>query len=141
MIIKTHLTLKRVRDTGRETLGVIEDFHGIPFAVTMEPTWLDNMKDASCIPAGDYLCKRVDSPKYGDTFEVTGVPNRTHVLFHWGNLAKNTEACILIAEKFGRLGGRTAILQSKNVPGEGFNEFIQIAKGIDSFWIRIKWCD
>jgi len=136
--MKTYMEIKRITDNG-PTFGVFKDFEGKPFAVTLEPEWLNNLVDNSCIPSGDYLCKRVDSPKYGDTFEITGVPGRTHVLFHWGNLPKNTKACVLVAEKFGELGGKTAILQSKNSPGEGFNEFMDITKGLDYFWIRIKY--
>ena len=138
MSIKTYMEIRRITDDG-PTFGVFKNFEGKPFAVTLEPAWLNNLVDNSCIPSGDYLCKRVDSPKYGDTFEITGVPGRTHVLFHWGNLEKNTKGCVLVAEKFGILGSDTAILQSRNSSGGGFNEFLDIVKDRDDFWIRISY--
>ena len=96
---------------------------GIPFAVTLEPHWVDNLKNYSCIPEGSYVCKRVNSPTYGLTFEVTGVNGRTAVLFHWGNEIDNTEGCILLGEEFGELGNSPAILSSKRAFAEFMGKF------------------
>ena len=40
---------------------------------TLENPWLDNEPYVSCIPKGNYKCHRVDSPRYGDTFQVMNV--------------------------------------------------------------------
>ena len=63
---------------------------------TLENPWLDNAPNISCIPVGSYVCKRVISPKYGETFEITGVDGRTHILFHEGNYPSNTMGCVLL---------------------------------------------
>jgi len=73
------LELRRI-STGGRTFGVLK-FDNTPFAVTLELDDLENRPNISCIPAGEYICKRVNSPKFGDTFEVANVPGRTHILF------------------------------------------------------------
>jgi len=131
------IKLKRVH-CGDVTLGVLID--DIPFAVTLEPPWKQNEIGTSCIPAGRYLCARVKSPKFGDVFEIMGVAGRSDVLFHWGNRLADTSGCVLVAEKFGRLAGKAAVLTSRNSPGEGFNELTQKMKGLQTFYVDIEWC-
>lgn len=63
---------------------------------TLENPWRDNRKWASCIPKGRYVCKRKNSPRFGETFEVMNVPGRTHIVFHWGNWERDTLGCILV---------------------------------------------
>lgn len=63
---------------------------------TMENPWLNNKKTDSCIPTGTYICKPVNSPRFGKTIEVTDVPNRSHILFHAGNSPDDTDGCILL---------------------------------------------
>lgn len=127
------LILKRVSQIGDATFGVLIN-GSTPFAVTLEPSWEDNKKNISCIPTGSYSCKRVNSPRFGNTFEIMDVKNRTHILFHQGNRERNTEGCVLVAEEFGRLGGEAAVLSS----GKGFTEFMSILQGLDEFSIVIE---
>ena len=127
------LKLKRVADNEDATFGVLINGN-IPFAVTLEPAWEDNKKGISCIPSGPYSCKRVKSPKFGDTFEILDVEERTHILFHKGNSERNTQGCVLIAEEFCRLNGKAAVLAS----GRGFTEFMSILKEIDEFDLIIE---
>lgn len=63
---------------------------------TLEPQWMDNQANISCIPAGSYQCSITQSPRYGKVYEVKDVPNRSHILFHSGNWAKDTQGCILL---------------------------------------------
>ncbi len=101
------LILKRLWDNGRETVGVL--LYVVPFALTLEQPYRANKpddpntpeNDASCIPPGRYLCKRVLSPKFGLTFEVTGVPGRTNILLHGGDRAPQSLGCILVGLSFG----------------------------------------
>lgn len=127
------MTLKRTHHRADGTFGVFDD-EGEPFAITCEPP--KGAKDRYLIPAGEYLCKRVLSPHFGDTFEITGVTGHDHVLFHWGNTFRDSLACILVAEKFGIINGVTAVLESKKA-GEGFMEFIGRVKGRDAFKLVI----
>lgn len=126
--------IQRRTATGPQgTFGVLH-FENIPFAVTLEPEWMDNRpmtedQQGSCIPAGEYYCKRVKSPRWGNTFEITNVPYRTHILFHKGNVHGNSDGCVLVAEKFEELNGKAAILDSAG----GFNEFLGLLSLDDVF--------
>lgn len=131
--METKLTIVRVSSLDEGTFGVML-FDGKPFAVTGERPWLDNKDSVSCIPAGMYLCKRYKSAKYTDTFEIMNVPERTYVLFHKGNFPlKDSEGCILVAEKFGEVNDKVAVLES----GHGFKEFIEKLKGVATFVLQI----
>ena len=124
--------LVRVAFTKDGTFGVLLD-QGIPFCVTLERPWLHNQQGMSCILGGEYTCKRVQSPKFGNTFEVMDVPRRTHILFHKGNLMDDSHGCILLGEQYEPIGGKNAIQAS----GKAFNEFLLRTKDIDSFILRI----
>lgn len=126
--------LKRVSNTDHGVFGVLME-GAIPFAVTLEPPWRDNKENESCIPVEMYRCERVLSPKFGMTFEITEVEGRTGILFHKGNLEKNTKGCVLIAEEFGILNDGPAVLAS----GRGFSEFMQRLDGEDRFALSIMW--
>lgn len=133
------LTLRHVRTskTSYGTFGVLHYPKGeqwIPFVLTLEDPWLNNAPFVSCIPAGTYLCKRVRSLKFGDTFEITNVPNRDHVLLHWGNSQKDTEGCVLLGEEFGSdPDGLPVIWSSKRA----FDEFVRRTKDVDEFTLVI----
>jgi hypothetical protein len=75
--------LKRIESNSFGTFGVLIDRRpvlGIPFALTVEPPWRDNRPFLSCIPSGSYLCSKVDSPRFGNTWEVAGVDDRLTIL-------------------------------------------------------------
>ena len=126
------LLLRRVAATDYATYGVlIRD--GVPFAVTLERPWLDNTPRESCIPAGTYRCQRVDSPKFGDTFEVTGVPGRSHILFHKGNVAEDSLGCILVGEAFNPVKGKPGITAS----ADGYGEMMALQQGVNTFTLTV----
>ncbi len=125
--------LIRIAYTPLSTFGVLLD-EGIPFCVTLERPWLENKKSVSCIPHGYYLCERVQSPKFGDTFEIVDVDARSHILFHKGNLSEDTHGCVLVGERYDPLGEKNAILSS----GKAFIEFKKRTKGAKFFKLRIE---
>ena len=131
--MKIDLLLSRVATNDHGTFGVLS-WDGQPFAVSLEDKWRHNKKFMSCIPSGTYTCKRVNSPKFGDTFQVMHVQNRTNILFHKGNTTRNTEGCILIGEEFGILTGEPAILASN----KGFSGFKRLTAEVDSFTFAIR---
>ena len=94
---------------------------GIPFALTLEPPWRNNEKNISCIPAGIYNCAFHISPKFGPTYEVKEVPDRSHILFHKGNYTHNTKGCILVGEQIEKTDTREASLLAS---AKGFGEFM-----------------
>ncbi len=93
-MLKLKLIRKVYTDSGTKGLLYTAE-NSYPF-YTMENPWLDNKKTDSCIPTGTYICKPVNSPRFGKTIEVTDVPNRSHILFHAGNSPDDTDGCILI---------------------------------------------
>lgn len=115
------------------TFGVLFD-EDIPFCLTLEREWKDNEENISCIPRGEYLCKRVESPKFGDTFEVCDVPGRSHILFHRGNIEDDSEGCIVIGEQYHKYKNKISIKASR----EGFAEFKQRTDDINYFKLEIK---
>ncbi len=107
----------------------------VPFCLTLERKWVDNKVGESCILSGAYICQRVNSPKFGETFEVKNVPNRTAILFHKGNIMDDSHGCIILGEQFEPLEGKNAVISS----GKAFIEFIQRTQGINEFDLFILW--
>jgi len=127
------MILKRIAETINATFGVLIH-NGVPFTLTLENPWKNNKRDISCIPAGNYNCKRYQAPSHGNTFRIMNVSNRGCILFHKGNRDENTLGCILVGEKYGVLGGEPAILAS----GDGFTEMMEKLKDVDEFTLTIK---
>jgi len=115
------------------TFGILKINKAV-FCVTLEPKDEENQPFISSIPAQQYICRRIVSPKWGETFEVTNVPLRAYVLFHPGNIQDNTEGCIILAQYFGKLMGDRAVLNS----GKTFQAFMEVMKGYDDFHLTIK---
>ena len=116
------------------TFGMMLDMT-TPFCLTLELEWKQNQSNESCIPDGDYTCRRINSPKFGNTFEICNVSNRSHILFHKANIESDLLGCIGLGEEFGILNNKTAILAS----GRAFAEFIERTKDIDEFKLSIFW--
>lgn len=126
------IILTRKIQNGAATLGRLVVPSGA-FWFTLEnpkrPTPVDDR-----IPPGFYICKRVDSPKFGDTFEVTKVPGRSHILFHSGNKEKDTLGCILL----GKASNSVDEIYRSRV---AFREFMTYFVNVDEFPLRVeeKW--
>lgn len=68
-------------------------------AYTLELPWRNNTNFISSIPAGSYGgIVRYDHSDHW-RIQLVGVPKRTEVQFHIGNVPKNTEGCILVGSK------------------------------------------
>lgn len=130
--------LKRVTNTSRGTFGVLIDENYIPFLLTLEPPWMNNVHEISCIPMGSYKCQRTHHPKHGECFQVMNVENRSDILFHQGNTIKDTEGCIILGKEFGYLYDKSpAILMSLDAVN---GIFIRRLKDINEFNLRIIEC-
>ena len=92
-----------IRDTFTENSTIGELFiNGERFCDTLENPWLNNQRNISCIPAGQYKV-RLRLPRESATRDylhllVQDVPNRDYILFHIGNTAKDTSGCILVGQ-------------------------------------------
>ncbi len=126
------MILKRVEHTDKCTRGVLLHDDKI-IAVTLENPWKDNTPNISCVPIEIYECRRTQSPRFGETFEVANVDGRTHILFHLGNVEAQTRGCILLGEKFGDLNGEPAVLNSKATMAK----LMEIMEGVDLFSLNV----
>jgi hypothetical protein len=88
---------------------------------TLELPYLENHKDISCIPPGEYKCDRVTSKKFGICYILNDVPSRSNIIIHVGNYASermlleraimrnvkkvDTLGCILVGLRFFDLNG------------------------------------
>lgn len=107
------LRLTRVSEHNQSTMGVL-CIDNAPMFVTLEDAWRDNEKMVSCIPTGIYQVRLYKSPRFGTTYQVMNVEDRSHILFHAGNTHKDTHGCILLGMQFGRIRGESAILASRS---------------------------
>lgn len=108
MVTKKHTEVKGVnllilRDTftDESTVGSLY-IDGERFCDTLELPYRDNQTSISCIPIGQYKV-RLRTAKESATRDylhllVKDVKNRSHILFHKGNTAKDTRGCILVGQ-------------------------------------------
>ena len=123
----------RLEESEQGTLGALRIQKEL-FCCTLEEADRLNAANISSIPAQQYICRRVQSPKFGETFQVMDVPGRSHILFHAGNVDRDTEGCILLGSSWGKLSGRRAVLNS----GTTFRAFMDAMQGHDELHLTIK---
>jgi len=103
---------------------------------TLENPYLDNQRNISCIPEGKYKV-RLRTARESATKEylhllVQDVPDRSLVLFHTGNSAKDTRGCILVGigteqdfVKNSRLAMELLVKEILNLGGTNINLIIK----------------
>lgn len=77
------------------------------FVWTVERPWANNAPRESCIPEGEYALapRRFNRGGY-NTWEVTGVPNRSLILVHKANTMNDLLGCIGVGRRLGALADR-----------------------------------
>lgn len=127
-------TLIRTSLAADGIFGTLDKADGENIAVTLEHSYNGRPK----LPPGSYTCvkglhKLHDGISF-ETFEITGVPGHTGVLFHVGNYNKDSNGCVLLGRRVvPQETGERMITSSKNT----FNKFIDITKNIDSFVLKV----
>jgi len=95
------INLLLIRDTFSKVSTLGELFlNGERMCDTLENPWIDNQRNISCIPEGEYPV-RLRYPRESATRDyvhllVQDVPDRDWILFHRGNFPKDTSGCILV---------------------------------------------
>lgn len=133
------VTIVRVtKNPFRPQRGVLL-YQGEPVVVTLELPWLNNTHEISCIPEGVYECQKrsgrvtLDGASRPIVYEVQDVPNRTGILIHPGNTAKDTHGCILVGREYTEIDRQPAIGDSQI----GFAAFQYVLGVFESFSLRI----
>ena len=116
----TYLKVVRHSDDGTQTLGqmfVIKDGGDAFYCDTLELPWKDNEHAVSCIPKGEYQCRKVGpSPHipYPHIW-ITDVPDREGVKIHVANFVSQLRGCIAVGTGLADLNhdGRMDVVASK----------------------------
>lgn len=140
--VKDDPTIGTLRGDGGRLLGIY----------TLEEPWLENEPNISCIPEGSYVAKRRFDVELGTkakrgedlhpletTFEVSGVPGRSGILFHPGNTTLDTRGCILPGFSVGPwkslyMNFDFAVLDSRRA----FRTFLEWTDDVDRFNFLVK---
>lgn len=101
---KMNSVLVRIVETGKFTQGRLYLYNGeaeqLFSCCTLELPWLENEKNISCIPAGNYHIRQRYSYRFRDHWHVENVPDRSMILIHSGNYTRDTHGCVLVGRVF-----------------------------------------
>jgi len=136
------LTLTRTAYTPNGVFGTLTGEGGLHLADTLEHAYAATdpssgpncLQDQPKLPVGTYQCVKgthtLDHhPLPFQTFEVTGVPGHTGILFHIGNYNNDSDGCILL----GQYLDNTMIIHSKQT----FDAFMTVMQNVPSFTLVV----
>jgi len=133
------MLLARVISDSKETLGRLivfgKNIRIIFDCATLEPPWLDNKKNISCIPVGLYRVKHRYSEKYEHHLVLIDVNGREYILIHWGNYYSDTEGCIIVGTHHKDINkdGKLDVVNSRRT----FNNLMVLVKDETDMSLRI----
>ncbi len=130
-----NLLLIRDTFTKESTIGKLF-INGESYCDTLENPYINNERNISCIPEGQYKVRlrlaRESATRDYLHLLVQDVPNRSYILFHIGNTAKDTSGCILVGNgrqqdvvENSRLAMDLVIKEILNLGGENINLIIK----------------
>ncbi len=130
-----NLLILRDTFTDESTLGELF-LNGERFCDTLELPYRDNQRSISCIPIGEYKVRlrvaRESATRDYLHLLVQEVPNRSYILFHRGNTAKDTRGCVLVGQtreqdrvNNSRLAMDLIVKEVINLGGENINLIIK----------------
>lgn len=122
----------RVVSNSSHVLGVLS-LADRPICFSLELPWLDNLKRRSCVPSGDYTANVEHHKLLGQVARLSDVPERSGILIHSANFARELEGCIAPAMRFDKEAGVMAGLDSKKALQKIFNLISQ------RFTLQIRW--
>lgn len=129
-----NLILTRTDYLPEGIFGTLEDDQALFFMYTLEHSYLDGEVYNPKIPKGTYTCVRgkhqlEHMTEPFETFEITGVPNHDHILFHVGNYNKDSQGCVLLGLD---LSGDEVIDSRK-----AFEIFMECQRGVNEFTLEV----
>lgn len=128
--------LRRVNNVG--AFGMLIYDGRAPVCGSLERTFLINSIWRPKIADGLWHCQRSKYHKGGYTTYEIFIPGHTRILFHKGNWPKDSDGCVLLGETYHDFDPAKGIQDpGLGRSGEGFDEFMQLADGVDSFFLRV----
>jgi hypothetical protein len=130
------VVLNRLKDTGKETLGLItvhKDLNEIFSCKSLELSWRDNKRNLSCIPKGEYKANVRFSEKHGEHLIVNHVEDRDYILIHAANYHFQLRGCVAVGKDYSDINkdGELDVISSRDT----LDELLSILP--DSFNITI----
>ena len=105
--MKVTITRSKLEDA--QTLGTLvltnDDGKKLFNCKTLELPWLNNKRNESCIPLGNYKVVTRQSARYNKHYHIQDVPGRSFVLIHIGNYYTQTKGCILVGKSVSDING------------------------------------
>jgi hypothetical protein len=138
-----NLTLKRDQYRKDGIYGRLLNDKDEQVAVTLEHAYDPNDEGsfAPKVPQGTYTCQRGQHQLAGmsapfTTFEITGVPGHTGILFHRGNYNSDSEGCVLLGRDIAtsNLDGTQMLTLSAIT----FTSFMCMLNGVDQFTLTVS---
>ena len=105
--MKVTITRSKLEDA--QTLGALvltnDEGKKLFNCKTLELPWLNNKRNESCIPLGNYKVVARQSARYNKHYHIKDVPGRSFVLIHIGNYYTQTKGCILVGKSVSDING------------------------------------
>tara|TARA_R110001632_G_scaffold231703_1_gene370808 strand:+ start:23095 stop:23526 length:432 start_codon:yes stop_codon:yes gene_type:complete len=105
--MKVTITRSKLEDA--QTLGALvltnDEGKKLFNCKTLELPWLNNKRNESCIPLGNYKVVARQSARYNKHYHIQDVPGRSFVLIHIGNYYTQTKGCILVGKSVSDING------------------------------------
>ncbi len=94
------------------------------------------------LPNGTFICKRGKHRLHGmtedfETFEITGVEGHSGMLFHWGNLNRDSEGCVLTGDAIAEYPAGAPHTEMITNSRAAFARFMKLQEGADQFTLRV----
>lgn len=107
------IEINRTTVTANSTIGTLS-INDVSMGYTLENPNKNNQRYISSIPTGNYFAEEYVSSRFGKTLRLKGVPGRSDILIHPGNIPDDTEGCILPGKSKGqdRVNNSRAALKS-----------------------------
>jgi hypothetical protein len=128
---KLKLTRTLIHESG--ACGELETDSGF-LCYTLEHTYSRGAGLYTKLPDGEFTCRRGQHQLHSgpiETFEITGVPGHTGILFHPGNTQADSEGCVLL----GMYRRSDMTLRSSRV---AFERFMAYLEGVDEFTLVVE---
>ena len=68
------------------------------------------------------------------TFEITGIPGHSDLLFHWGNYNRDSEGCILVGQKIAVNEDGQMVTNSRVT----WQKLMDLQDGVDTFSLTVE---